>query len=41
MQSREADLRDVVVERLALGLSNLQLERSGLARAVGTLITGC
>lgn len=41
MQSREADLGDVVVERLALDLSNLQLKRSGLTRAIGTLITAC
>lgn len=41
MQSREADLGDVVVERLALDLSNLQLKSSGLARAVGTLMIAC
>lgn len=41
MQSREANLGDVVVERLALDLSNLQLKRSGLTRAIGTLITAC
>ena len=39
MQSSEVDLGDVLVESLALGLSNLQLKGSGLAGAVGTLDT--
>jgi hypothetical protein len=37
MQSREVDTGDVIPEGLALGLGNLELERGGLARAIGTL----
>jgi len=37
MQSREVDLGDVLIESLTLGLGDLELERSGLARAIGTL----
>lgn len=39
MQSGEVDLGNVLVEGLALGLSNLHLKRSGLAGAIGTLDT--
>lgn len=37
MQSREVDLGNVLVEGLALGFGDLELEGSGLARAIGTL----
>lgn len=37
MQSREVDLGNVLVEGLTLGFGNLELEGSGLARAIGTL----
>lgn len=37
MQSREVDLGNVLVEGLTLGLGDLELEGSGLARAIGTL----
>lgn len=39
VQSRRVSLGDVLVERLALDLGNLQLKSGGLAGAVGTLIT--
>ena len=37
MQSREVNLGNVLVEGLALGFGDLELEGSGLARAIGTL----
>ena len=39
MQSSEVDLGNVLVEGLALSLSNLQLKRGGLTGAIGTLDT--
>lgn len=37
MQSSEVDTSNVLVESLALALSDLELESSGLAGTVGTL----
>lgn len=37
MQSREVNTGNVFPEGLALGFGDLELERSGLARAIGTL----
>lgn len=39
MQSLGVGLGDSLVESLALGLSNLELESRGLAGAIGTLQT--
>lgn len=40
MQSSEVDLRDVLIEGLALGLGDFKLESGGLTGAIRTL-GGC